>query len=147
MRDALVKGATVGAIVVALTAGCTSSSNKDTTAGSSAKSSARTSTTSLVQNPLPKSVANQPTLRKNVIQTKCSAIPGGWAAEGTARNTGTTALTYKIVVYFTTTLATTLDYAIATVKVAPGETVPWKAAKKFATQPQMLCPMPGISAS
>lgn len=94
---------------------------------------------------LPKKIANRPSARKNVVQTKCAAVPGGWKAEGTASNPGKTEVTYKIVVFFTTTEATALDYAEAQVAVEPGETVNWTAKKKFPTQKQMLCPMPGIS--
>ncbi|WP_436758393.1 hypothetical protein [Streptosporangium sp. V21-05] len=96
-------------------------------------------------NELPAKVANEPNVRKNVVQTKCEAIPGGWSAEGTAKNPGKKAVTYKVVVYFTTTKATTLDYAQALVKVPPGETVTWNAKKHFPAKREMLCPMPGIS--
>jgi hypothetical protein len=48
-------------------------------------------------------------------------------------------------VHFTTTKATTLDYAQVLVPVAPGKTVPWAAKKQFQAQKKMLCPMPGIS--
>ncbi|MEU8386490.1 hypothetical protein [Streptosporangium sp. NPDC048865] len=96
-------------------------------------------------NPLPTRVANSPDVRKNIVQTKCAAVPGGWGAQGTARNPGKKAVTYKVVVYFTTTKATTLDYAQALVKVPPGETVTWKAKKRFPAEREMLCPMPGIS--
>jgi hypothetical protein len=83
-------------------------------------------------------------VRKNVVQTKCAAMPDGWAAEGTATNPGKEPVTYKIVVHFTTTKATTLDYAQVLVPVQPGKTVPWTAKKQFQAQKKMLCPMPGI---
>ncbi|GGK67250.1 hypothetical protein Sme01_09750 [Sphaerisporangium melleum] len=96
-------------------------------------------------NPLPKKIANDPEVRRNVALTKCAAMPGGWEARGTARNPGGKPVTYKIVVFFTTTQATTLDYAQALVKVPPGETVDWHASKKFRAEQEMLCPVPGIS--
>ncbi|MGH3381795.1 MAG: hypothetical protein ACRDP6_44420 [Actinoallomurus sp.] len=96
-------------------------------------------------NPLPTRIANQPDVRKNVVQTKCAAVPGGWSASGTATNPGKKDVTYKIVVHFTTTKATTLDYAQVLVPVKPGKTVPWTAKKQFHAQKKMLCPMPGIS--
>ncbi|MFF3443386.1 hypothetical protein [Streptosporangium sp. NPDC002721] len=96
-------------------------------------------------NPLPTKVDNEPSVRKNIVQTKCEAIPGGWSAQGTAKNPGKKPVTYKVVVYFTTTKATTLDYAQALVKVPPGEIVTWNAKKQFAAKREMLCPMPGIS--
>lgn len=95
--------------------------------------------------PLPSKIPNRPGVRKDVVQTGCTAIPGGWAAQGTATNPGAKPVTYKIIVFFTTTKATTLDYAQTLVPVKPGKTVPWKAAKRFRTQGRMLCPMPGIS--
>ncbi|MFS1302357.1 hypothetical protein [Streptosporangium longisporum] len=99
----------------------------------------------IVANPLPTQLANEPRVRQNVVQTKCAAVPGGWGAQGTARNPGKKPVTYKIVVYFTTTKATTLDYAQALVTVPPGKTVPWSAKKEFQAKKEMLCPMPGIS--
>ncbi|WP_405087311.1 hypothetical protein [Microbispora sp. NBC_01389] len=99
----------------------------------------------VVANPLPTKVANEPSVRENVVQTKCASVPGGWGAEGTAKNLGKKAVTYKIVVYFTTKKATTLDFAQARVTVPPGKTVPWKASKHFHADGEMLCPMPGIS--
>lgn len=95
--------------------------------------------------PIPTKIANQPKARKNVVQTKCAAIPGGWGAQGTATNPGKIPVTYKIVVHFTTTRATTLAYAETLVPVEPGKTVTWKADKRFQAQKKMLCPMPGIS--
>ncbi|MFF0309090.1 hypothetical protein ACFYSC_16810 [Streptosporangium sp. NPDC004379] len=96
-------------------------------------------------NPLPKKIHNDPNVRSNIVQTKCAAVPGGWGAAGTAANPGKKPVTYRIVVYFTTTKATTLDYARTQVKVPAGKTVPWSAKKKFDAEDKMLCPMPGIS--
>lgn len=96
-------------------------------------------------NPLPTKMANDPGIRQNIVQTKCEAIPGGWSAQGTAKNPGKKAVTYKVIVHFTTTKATTLDYAQTLVKVPPGKTVAWNAKKHFAAEQKMLCPMPGIS--
>ncbi|MGJ6967616.1 hypothetical protein ACSDR0_37420 [Streptosporangium sp. G11] len=96
-------------------------------------------------NSLPAKLANDPGIRKNIVQTGCASVPGGWGARGTAKNPEDKAVTYKIVVYFTTTRATTLDYAQALVKVPPGKTVGWSATKHFDAERQMLCPMPGIS--
>lgn len=127
-------------VTVALAAGC-GGSGKQAIHNAAAVSSAATP----AANPVPTKIANQPSVRKNVVQTKCAAIPGGWAAEGTATNPGKKPLTYKIVVHFTTTKATTLDYAQVLVPVAPGKTVPWAAKKRFEAQKKMLCPMPGIS--
>ncbi|GII81978.1 hypothetical protein Sru01_69600 [Sphaerisporangium rufum] len=94
---------------------------------------------------LPTKIQNDPSVRKNVVQTKCAAVPGGWGAKGTATNPGEKPVTYKIVVHFTTTKATALDFAQTLVKVPPGKTVHWSAKKEFPAEKQMLCPMPGIS--
>lgn len=133
--------AALGIVTAALTAGCGGPGQRQTIQNAAANSAATP-----VANPVPTKVANEPSVRKNVVQTKCAAVPGGWAAEGTATNPGKKPVTYKIVVHFTTTKATTLDYAQVSVPVAPGKTVPWTAKKQFQAQKKMLCPMPGISA-
>ncbi|GAA1271050.1 hypothetical protein GCM10009677_24910 [Sphaerisporangium rubeum] len=97
------------------------------------------------RHPIPTKIANNPGIRDRVTQTKCAAIPGGWSAAGTATNPGDHPVTYKIIVHFTTTHATTLDYAQTRVTVPPGKTATWTAEKHFTPQPHMLCPMPGIS--
>lgn len=122
-----------------LLSGCSDDSKKDAAAKQAAAAPI------LEQAPLPDKVANEPTVRKNIVQTKCAAVPGGWGAAGTAANPGTAPVTYAIVVYFTTTSATTLNYAETKVTVEPGKTAEWKAEKQFHAQDKMLCPMPGIS--
>jgi hypothetical protein len=135
-----VKVAVLGVLAAALAAGC-SSGGGHPIRNAAAVSGAPTPGA----NPVPTKIANQSSARKNVVQTKCAAVPGGWGAEGTAANPGKKAVTYKIVVHFTTTKATTLDYAQILVPVQPGKTVPWAARKQFKAQKKMLCPMPGIS--
>ncbi len=138
-----VKVTALASLAIAVAAGCSLGGHPvhDTAAVSDASSSAPNTKA----NPLPSKIANQPGVRKNVVQTTCAAVPGGWGAAGTATNPGTKPVTYKIVVYFTTTKATTLDYAQTLVPVKPGKTVPWKATKQFQAQKKMLCPMPGVS--
>jgi hypothetical protein len=127
-----------------LLTGCTSSS---TSHGKTTAAVNKKATPTLVQGKLPTKISNSATVRKFVTQTKCGAITGGWSASGTAKNPTTAERTYKITVFFTTTHATTLNFAITTVKVAPSKTGTWTASKKFPAQKQMLCPMPGISAT
>jgi hypothetical protein len=134
------KVAALGIVTAALAAGC-GGSGKQTIHNAAAVSSAPT----VAANPVPTKIANQPGIRKNVVENKCAAIPGGWEAAGTASNPGKHPVTYKIVVHFTTTKATTLDYAQVLVPVQPGKTVPWTAKKQFQAPRKMLCPMPGIS--
>ena len=133
--------AALGVLASALVAGCGSGGNKI----HNAASVARDPSNAPAVNPVPTKIANQPSVRKNVVQTKCAAIPGGWSASGTATNPGKKEVTYKILVHFTTTKATTLDYGQALVPVKPGKTVPWTVKKRFRAAKQMLCPMPGIS--
>lgn len=128
-----------------LLTGCTSSSTSH--AKSSVAAAKTTASPTLVQGKLPDKITNSVKIRQFVTQTKCAAIAGGWSASGTAKNPTAAIRTYKITVFFTTTKATTLNFAIATVKVAPAKTGTWTASKKFPAQKQMLCPMPGISAT
>jgi hypothetical protein len=133
-----VRVAALGVLAAALAGGCSSG-------GHAIHNAAAVSTAPNPVNPVPTRIANEPKVRKNVVQTKCAAIPGGWGAAGTATNPGKKEVTYKIVVHFTTTKATTLDYAQVLVPVQPGKTVPWTAKKEFQAEKKMLCPMPGIS--
>lgn len=143
VSSSTVKVAALGILASALVAGCGLGGHKIHNAASVAQEPS--SAPAPAVNPLPTRIANQPDVRKNVVQTKCAAVPGGWSASGTATNPGKKDVTYKIVVHFTTTKATTLDYAQVLVPVKPGKTVPWTAKKQFHAQKKMLCPMPGIS--
>lgn len=127
---------------VALTVGC---STTDRATGPMTSGPTAAVTPILRAAALPSHVLNSAHERSDVVQTSCAAIPGGWSAAGTVRNTLGQPATYRITVFFTTTHATTLDYAVATVKVPARTTRRWTAAKRFAAQPQMLCPMPGIA--
>jgi hypothetical protein len=128
--------AAFGILASALVAGCSSGGRPIHNAAA----------VSNAASPIPTKIANEPNVRKNVVQTKCAAVPGGWGASGTATNPGKKNVTYKIVVHFTTTKATTLDYGQVLVPVKAGKTEPWAVTKQFHAQKQMLCPMPGISA-
>ncbi len=156
MRNLVITGAVGLAVSAVLVAGCTSGSSKSknsvatstsaVTGGKTTAKGKKTAAPTFSAAPLPKKLTNQPSVRKYVTQTKCAAVAGGWGAAGTARNPARTARTYHITVYFTTTKATTLNYAVTAVKVAPGKTSPWRASKKFKAPSQMLCPMVAISA-
>ncbi|MEO3814274.1 hypothetical protein ABGB17_35195 [Sphaerisporangium sp. B11E5] len=136
----LVNAATVAVLTSTVVAGCSSGNEAPE------KAPARPSVAAPApDHPVPTKIANDPDIRDNITQTKCAAIPGGWSAQGTAKNPGRKEITYKIIVHFTTTKATTLDYAQTRVTVPPGETTKWSAEKHFAAQREMLCPMPGIS--
>ncbi|GII47467.1 hypothetical protein Psi02_38910 [Planotetraspora silvatica] len=144
MSPSVVRAPLAMMLASALVAGCSSSEDAAREAPQKSPTPAP-SAPNIAANPLPTKLANDPGIRDNIVQTKCDAVPGGWGAKGTAKNPGTKTVTYKIVVYFTTTKATTLDFAQTLVKVPPGKTVPWSATKHFEAKQQMLCPMPGIS--
>jgi hypothetical protein len=99
-----------------------------------------------VQHPLPATVPNVVSLRRNVTVTSCHAISGGWEASGTASNPGAGPVTYQITIFFTTPRATVLDYAAASVAVQPGKTGGWTAEQHFATVPGILCVLRGVAA-
>lgn len=131
----------------ALLFGCSSggSSGNGSGHGPGAKQPAFAKDLPLAQAELPKKVDNDPKIRKNVTQTSCDAVPGGWSAGGTAKNPGQSPVTYAITVYFTTTKATVLDFATTKVRVDPGKSADWKATKQFPFRGKLLCPMPGIA--
>ncbi|MDH2430447.1 hypothetical protein [Sphaerisporangium sp. TRM90804] len=138
--------AVLAAATSMLAAGCLWDDDTPRTAAGAPKSpSASSAPQDAGANPLPTKIPNDPDVRANVVRTECEAIPGGWGAKGTAKNPGENPVTYKIIVHFTTTKATTLDYAQTRVTVPPGKTVRWSAEKHFAAKRQMLCPIPGIS--
>ncbi|GII59517.1 hypothetical protein Pth03_79060 [Planotetraspora thailandica] len=140
----MVKASVLVILASALAAGC--SSGGDATGNTPEKSpTSAPAAENIAAKALPKKITNDPDIRGNIVQTACAAVPGGWGAKGTATNPGAKPITYKIVVYFTTTKATTLDYAQTLVKVPAGKTVDWSATKHFEAKQQLLCPMPGIS--
>jgi hypothetical protein len=141
-------GGVATAIALTLTAGCSSSSSdKPTPSATSTEPAPKVTSTAppLVQNSLPRSIPNSPSVRKNVVITSCQAGGGGWIAKGTAKNTETKEATFRITVFFTATGGTVQDYAATTVKVAPGATGNWTAAKKFAAQKTTTCVLTGAA--
>ncbi|MCW2527764.1 MAG: hypothetical protein JWM76_2624 [Pseudonocardiales bacterium] len=142
MRNAVLIVAVIGAVTGALVTGCTSSKRG---AAKSSATTAAASTTPFKQFPLITGYANDPLARKNVVQTKCGAITGGWEAGGTVNNPSTAAVTYTIVVYFTTQKSTAQASQQAVVPVPAGATVPWSTNAQFipADDP-MLCTMVGV---
>ncbi len=147
--------AVVGLSVIAITAGCSSGQSNNTKSSSAPKSTASVTapatagSATITQYPLPtgtisnNTTANGP--RTQVAITSCAAVDGGWGASGTAKNPGTSAVTYDITIFFTSTGATVLDYATASVKVAAGKTENWTAAAKFAAPSNVLCVLRGVA--
>ncbi len=150
MRNATLKVTALAGGCVLLVGGCTSSKNERAAPRPSPLKSVTSSaapTALPTQASLPPLAKNDVTARKQITQTGCAAVPGGWAATGTAKNPGSSPVTYKITIYFTTTSATTLNYAVTSVTVPPGQTAKWTARKRFKAQQQMLCPMPSVTVS
>lgn len=135
----------VGLTVAVVLSGCSTSSSTSVPVATPTTAAPPSATTVPVQHPLPSTVPNNLTLRKNVAITACHAVTGGWAAEGTATNPGTSPDNYQITVFFTTPRATVLDYATVAVAVQPGKTAQWTAEQHFATVPGMNCVLRGVS--
>ena len=146
MKFARVTSVAAGLLVVVSAAACTShhSSTSKTTTPSSASASKKSTQVTLPQAKVPASVLNKPATRKYVTLTSCGATKGGWSAAGTAKNPKKTAADYKITVFFTTTQATVLNYAVTTVHVPAGKSAQWKAARSFPAAKSMNCVLRGV---
>ncbi len=135
------------ASVLVCLAGC-GKSGHSAEPSSSAKSStvAASSTAPLTQNTLPaaSAIVNNVDKRKSITITKCAAADGGWAASGTAANTGTADVSYDITVFFTNAHATVEDFATTSVTVKAGKTQPWTATKKFTATDPTNCVLRGV---
>jgi hypothetical protein len=94
--------------------------------------------------PVPTTVPNDPSARKDVQMTSCVATPAGWKAGGTVTNDGAKPADYTITVFFTTNKATVIDNARTQLTVAAGKTARWTAAKDFAAAPGTLCVLRGV---
>ncbi|HEY6473683.1 MAG TPA: hypothetical protein VIY26_12380 [Acidimicrobiales bacterium] len=77
--------------------------------GNSGNGSA-TTTTSHSGTSIPDRVPNQDSVRRDVTIGTCSAVPGGWSAGGTIKNTLGHDATYEITIFFTSAAATDLAY-------------------------------------
>lgn len=135
----------VGLAAATILSACSTSPTTSVSATTPTTTAQSSASTVPVQHPLPSTVPNNLTLRKNVTITACHAIAGGWAATGTAANPGTSPGNYQITVFFTTPRATVLDYATVAVVVQPGKTAQWTAEQRFATVPGMICVLRGVS--
>jgi plastocyanin len=144
-RSSVLAAATIVAGAVVL-AGCSSGPKSAIGTTTSTAAGQATTTTSLVVVPVPTSVPNVVADRKNVTLTGCAASLGGWGATGKATNPGSSAVTYELTIFFTTSHATNVNYATASVTVAPGATVDWQANKSFIIQsPPLSCVLRGVS--
>lgn len=86
-----------------------------------------------VQHPLPsgRALANRPDMYKDVLQTGCASVPGGWQTRGTAENTTARPLAFKVLVFFTDAQARIIDSASTTVTVGPKKKATWTAERQF----------------
>lgn len=94
---------------------------------------------------LPTHIPNNAALRKNVRITSCRAGDGGWTVKGTAENPGSKPVTYHLMVFFSTTSATTLAVAQTEVTVSAGKTANWSMSKQFTGDKKMNCTLVGVA--
>lgn len=99
------------------------------------------------QIPADRDIVEVPALRKTIALTGCQAVDKGWSGVGTAKNTGSDAKTYHILVFFTDKYSRTIDYAKTDVKVAAGQSATWKAATSFDPPAGTQCVLRGLSES
>lgn len=115
--------------------------------GNSNSSSTTTSTTTGGTTTIPEKVPNQVSVRKDVQIINCNATQGGWSAGGTVKNTLGRSATYHITIFFTSTQAADLAYAMTSVPVNAGQTKLWSVATSFTAPSSVLCVLRGVSAS
>jgi len=134
--------ALAGVVVLAVTlTACTSSKPSKPTPTSSA-----TTPTPGPGVTIPTKVPNQVSVRKYVTLDKCIAAPGGWSASGTIDNKLTKAATYEITVFFTSALATDLQYGVTKVQVDAGKKAPWTVTATFQAPSKVICVLRGVAA-
>lgn len=114
--------------------------------GNSGNGSA-TTTTSHSGTSIPDRVPNQDSVRRDVTIGTCSAVPGGWSAGGTIKNTLGHDATYEITIFFTSAAATDLAYGATSTAVSAGKSAPWTVTAKFAAPSTVQCVLRGVSAS
>jgi hypothetical protein len=140
--------ALAAALVLSASGGSSNSSAPTTLAPATstpADGAAAGSSTTVAPVVVPTSVPNNEVKRQLVTITSCAAVAGGWSASGTAANPGRTTASYAITIFFTTAYNTVLDFATASVSVAPGKTAKWVASKKFSAVTQLVCVLRGVA--
>lgn len=95
---------------------------------------------------VPNNVPNQVGVRKDVQLLNCAQSSGGWSAGGTVNNTLGKAAIYTITVFFTSSQATDLAYAITMVRVDNGKNSLWTTKATFAAPPGVICVLRGVAA-
>ena len=148
--NTVIISATAAVLTTAALTGCSSSSGTGSPSSSAAGSSSAVASASAVapvtQATLPaaSAIVNDVAKRKAIVVSKCAATSGGWLASGTAANSGTSAATYAITIFFTNAHATVEDYATASVTVKPGQTQDWSASKQFSASTPTNCVLRGV---
>ena len=92
---------------------------------------------------IPLKVPNSVQARKAVTLAGCTAASAGGQAAGTV--TAPRAAAYTITVFFTTSKATVVGYAITTVHATPGRATPWQASGHFRAPHGMRCVLRGVA--
>lgn len=137
-------------LATAVLAGCSSgggdhTSSTKASSSSSKKAAPRPLPSGVEQDTkVPTKVPNVVASRKNVKQETCAATADGWKAAGTVHNPGSSAATYTITVFFSSTSATVLAHGDAKVTVEPGKTAKWSVAPKFTAPKKVLCVLRGV---
>jgi hypothetical protein len=149
LRGVAVSVAVLGALCAA--AGCTATSSERPSSppGTSAAGGSETPRGALPSGvvgatSVPTSVPNEVALRADVGMSSCAPHAGGWMATGSARNPRTKATTYKITVFFTSSRATVIGTARASVRVPPGGNRRWTASSAFHPAKPTLCVLRGV---
>lgn len=128
---------TLAAVLAATAAGC----------GSSSKS-ASPSTTSTVpaSTTVPLHTGNDPTLRHNIILSRCGAGGGGWEAGGTAANATKHPVTYQLTVFFADAEGTVEGTGRTTVVVKAGKVADWTAQVAITNpDPKTTCVLSSVA--
>lgn len=105
-----------------------------------------TSSTAVPSDPVvPKSIPNDPKVRKYVVLSECAPIAGGWRASGTVTNPGKSPVSYAVTVSFTTKGATVIGVSQTDLTVAPGKTTSWSVTKKLKAADSTRCVLRGVA--
>jgi hypothetical protein len=97
------------------------------------------------QYPVPSSVRDVAAKRKQVRIDSCASTGSRATATGTIHNSGPKSASYDITVFFTSSTATAVNYATASVTVGAGAAASFTAERAFAAPGALLCVLAGVS--
>ena len=101
--------------------------------------------TSPIARSVPAEVPNSVAARRNATLDACHSANGGWQAGGSVKHVGTSAASYKITVFFTTSGATVIGYGDTVIRVAAGQTKPWTVRGTFDAPTGTRCVLRGVA--